>query len=664
MRKSAKFLLCVLSLGLALALAFACSPDSGNTGNSVSESEEPISFEPTDDKFFDFYYISDDTQPILIYAAITRNMPDGVTLETYPKDIVIPSEHDGKPVIGFSFAAGRTIAAVKRVVFPKTIRKVVYLRASFPNLEKIYVEEGNEWLKIKQNCLIDSDGVLVAAGKNASVPNDGSVAEIGDAAFMYCRDLKEIVIPDSVTKIGEGAFAYTNVEAVKIGKGLSEIGEYPFAAANNLSRITVSEKNSRYYSKNNCIIEKGTKTLVQGCKDSVIPDQGSVATIGSGAFYGVIGIKEWDWDEYIENGFYGIPRPIEREYIDFTIPEGVTCIEKDAFCIAYVDNFYLPKSIAEIKNGAFAMCDIRRAHYSGGIGSWNDLDLSHDIEGCMSCSSPVSYGTEFFINGVEIKEIEYPEGTTAITASFSYLPSLTKVIIPSSVTKIANRAFYKYRSSDIELIIEFKGTKEQWKAIEKGYSIVSGKAIVICVDGETTPYEHTHEYYTESEVFPTCDTEGKRVERCYECSDEKITTTPALGHDYVNGECARCGDVDFTDLKYFTFTLSDNGTYSVAVNKDNKSLLPEKIKIPALYDGQAVTTIAGKGFFYCDNLTDVKIPVGVTSIEDFAFYGCNNLTNVTFEGTMEQWEAVEKGLNLFDESQVTKIKCSDGEIEL
>ena len=101
MRKVTKILLLVLSLSLFLAIAFACNPSSGdNSGSTAPESEEPISFEPTDDKFFEFHYITNDEKYADTYfVMMSQGMPDGVTKETYPKDIVVPSEYDGKPVV-------------------------------------------------------------------------------------------------------------------------------------------------------------------------------------------------------------------------------------------------------------------------------------------------------------------------------------------------------------------------------------------------------------------------------------------------------------------------------------------------------------------------------------------------------------------------------------
>ena len=84
---------------------------------------------------------------------------------------------------------------------------------------------------------------------------------LGDA-FAYCIALQEIQIPSSVTVIGGGA--------------------NPFRGAQSVVSISVEEGNPVYYSENNCLIERDTKSLVTGCRNSVIPDD--VVAIGQSAF--------------------------------------------------------------------------------------------------------------------------------------------------------------------------------------------------------------------------------------------------------------------------------------------------------------------------------------------------------------------------------------------
>ena len=96
--------------------------------------------------------------------------------------------------------------------------------------------------------------------KSVEIPK--SVTSIGDWAFSGCSGLKSITIPDSVTSIGEDAFS----------------------GCSSLQEIIVAEGNPVYHSAGNCIIETESKTLIAGCKSSVIPNDGSVTSIGEGAF--------------------------------------------------------------------------------------------------------------------------------------------------------------------------------------------------------------------------------------------------------------------------------------------------------------------------------------------------------------------------------------------
>jgi hypothetical protein len=64
----------------------------------------------------------------------------------------------------------------------------------------------------------------------------------------------------------------------------------------------------------------------------------------------------------------------------------------------------------------------------------------------------------------------------------------------------------------------------------------------------------------------------------------------------------------------------------------------------------------------------VIIPNSVTSIGRCAFSGCTSLINIAFEGTVEQWNAIEKYLDThFDWNfgvPATYVQCSDGQVAL
>ena len=78
--------------------------------------------------------------------------------------------------------------------------------------------------------------------------------------------------------------------------------------------------------------------------------------------------------------------------------------------------------------------------------------------------------------------------------------------------------------------------------------------------------------------------------------------------------------------------------------------------------GDSVTTIGFMAFRWCTNLTSVTISNSVTSIGESTFEFCSNLTSITFEGTVEQWNAIEKDRWWDYDTATYTIYCTNGEI--
>ena len=80
---------------------------------------------------------------------------------------------------------------------------------------------------------------------------------------------------------------------------------------------------------------------------------------------------------------------------------------------------------------------------------------------------------------------------------------------------------------------------------------------------------------------------------------------------------------------------------------------------------QQITRLGRGCFDCCQFLTKVTLHKDVQFIGQYAFNTCNKLTDVVFEGTMAEWEAIEKEDYIFGNNYIVKqITCSDGVVPI
>ena len=70
-----------------------------------------------------------------------------------------------------------------------------------------------------------------------TIPN--SVTSIGDNAFAYCNGLTSVTIPNSVTSISDGAFSGSGLTSVTIGNSVRSIGSSAFDGCTGLTSVTI-----------------------------------------------------------------------------------------------------------------------------------------------------------------------------------------------------------------------------------------------------------------------------------------------------------------------------------------------------------------------------------------------------------------------------------------
>lgn len=86
------------------------------------------------------------------------------------------------------------------------------------------------------------NGILKKADVCGNVVIPDSVTEIGEEAFKDCTGLTSVVLPKSVKKIGYGAFEYcTNLTTIDIPDSVTEIGEKAFRGCTGLTTIDIPD---------------------------------------------------------------------------------------------------------------------------------------------------------------------------------------------------------------------------------------------------------------------------------------------------------------------------------------------------------------------------------------------------------------------------------------
>jgi len=201
---------------------------------------------------------------------------------------------------------------------------------------------------------IGSNSFYYCSLTNITLPE--GLLKINNRAFHYNK-LTNIAFPETLEYIGDAAFYNCSITSVHIPKNVSYIGEGAFLHNNDLCEITVDENNATYHSSNNCIINTSTKTLVVGCKDSVIPIDGSVLNIGNSAFSGCTRFTSIIIPDSVTSiGDYAFS--VCTSLTSVTIPDSVTSIGVWAFYgCRRLTSIIIPDSVTSIDRGAFYECE-------------------------------------------------------------------------------------------------------------------------------------------------------------------------------------------------------------------------------------------------------------------------------------------------------------------
>ena len=78
----------------------------------------------------------------------------------------------------------------------------------------------------------------------------------------------------------------------------------------------------------------------------------------------------------------------------------------------------------------------------------------------------------------------------------------------------------------------------------------------------------------------------------------------------------------------------------------------------------SVSTLGPSVFKSCSSLTSVTFSVGLTSFGEKLFEKCVNLSDISYLGTVEEWNAIQKGRGWNEDIPATLVTCSNGNVSL
>lgn len=206
--------------------------------------------------------------------------------------------------------------------------------------------------------LQDYIGVM-NAGKIENEYRIGKECVVTTIASYCFRDsgIELIVLPDTLETIQNYAFEdCSELVAIHIPKNVSYIGSRVYGSTPKVETITVDEENVNFIAVDNCLINPESKTLVVGCKNSKIPDDGCIEKIGNAAFWGCSSLTELHLpeslirlDDFALTDCKGIK--------ELQLPSKLEHIGPMALYGLSIKQLNLPESVKYIGLSAISKCD-------------------------------------------------------------------------------------------------------------------------------------------------------------------------------------------------------------------------------------------------------------------------------------------------------------------
>lgn len=253
-----------------------------------------------------------------------------------------------------------------------------------------------------------------------------SIQEIFSSQFQGYVNLEEVILPESVTFIGEKAFGECySLKTINLPQNITRIEEQTFYSCKSLETINIPDGVT--------VIGSGAFNDCTNLKNINIPN--GVTVISDYLFYMCSSLKNINIPEGVKGiGSFAFFKCINLESIN--IPEGVTNIGDAAFyeCKSFKD-LNIPSTVTTIGFNVFNECIINKVVEVGNT----EMQLPDIIKRAITSGDVLSCGTGISVKNGKIKadksslEITPGFGQILITISSGNLSGLKVSIIASGV---------------------------------------------------------------------------------------------------------------------------------------------------------------------------------------------------------------------------------------
>lgn len=533
------------------------------------------------------------------FAPVEINGVSGYAVVSYggsDENIVIPSTHDGKPVIALADGA-----------FSK-------------NLDQGSKKTGNKYIKsvtIPNTIIkIDTDAFYNCYALGTIIFEENSkLEEIGKSAFHGCTPMTSIKIPASVKTIGDRAFYYNwKLSSVVFeGNNLVSIGDEAFYKTDALTNITIpASVESIGASAFESYLPGEGKQGIGGLKNITFAQGSNLKSIGSYAFYKCTNLKSISIPQtvesigddvftycsslstYTDNGSnylgnndnkFMVLYKANKNATSFTFNPNTKFIHSSAFAketnktTPAIQQIVIPSQIQSIGSYAFKDCS-----------NLNDLTIENGVE---------RVGRNAFMNCSELSEITIPETVNQIgSMAFVGCQKLARLTVP-----FVGETYAYDATNDFEEITKaYLGFWFGATHAEKDATIATSLG-----NFETLPAS-----LKEIEI-----TVAKTLTQQTFINAVNLTTITLDSQTTYIGERAFSGCSALSEINGLS------NVTAISANAFANCSALSSITLPN------VSTISASCFAGCKELTSVSIPASVAKIDNKAFENCVKLQTVT-----------------------------------